>query len=689
MAKKISEVKRRKSKVQESSIEKKDQRWHCRNRLSLVFGSNEIEELNTYIYNDKDEVEFQVIDFHQAKSKAIEELLDNCIDEFLRGFVSEVHVDLSKDGKTITVEDNGVGFPLSKIESVYTEFRTGSKFKDAETDKKGFLFRTLGQNGVGASATCLTADLFKVTVRHYNTKKEQTWTFIDGALKRKKTKPKKFRGASGVKLEVKLSEEVYKDNIIDEDLLKKRIIDLAYNNPGLKIYFNGELHCYKKGLMEISSRLPQGESQIFGDKAYIYKDVNKKTKKPFKAQVDIALNLNFDKKSRDREKFISFVNSTPTYDGGFHHDRIKRLFINSVKQKLDRIARKEKIELNDNDILVGYTLMLSIIMPNARFESQTKRKLVRDKYLDKAIQDFVTEHIDKYLRKNKEYLDLVIERAKFRNRDSMLKEAAKLSKKQKKVKVEKLLDANERKDRSNCVLFICEGDSAISGFRSARDRDLHGGIPLKGKPMNVTQASIGDIIKNQEFADIMHSIGLTIGETPNPEKLRYSKIVFLADSDVDGGHINTLLINFFYSFWKELFEEGRIFIAKAPLYEVITTQGKAIYAESIEDLERVKADKRLKIKEIHRNKGLGEMSKDAYKYVIRDAVWSKISIENKSESDDILDVCFAKSAERRKELMMADGHNVKGYSAKKKTKRKTKKKVAKKVTKKKTKRSKK
>ena len=180
----IETIKRR-GKAKEALIEKKDQRWHCRNRISLVFGSNDVEELDSYLYL-KDKLEFVTVNFHQAKSKAIEEILDNCIDEFYRGHVSAIHTTLLPDGKTVVVEDNGIGFSLNKTKQVYTEFRTGSKFKDEELDGKGFLGRTLGQNGLGAAATCLTCDYFKVRVSHYNSKKEQTFEFINGALKSKK-----------------------------------------------------------------------------------------------------------------------------------------------------------------------------------------------------------------------------------------------------------------------------------------------------------------------------------------------------------------------------------------------------------------------------------------------------------------------------------------------------------------------
>ena len=166
--------------------------------------------------------------------------------------MTEVHCRLSEDRTRVTIEDNGIGFPIAKVPQVYSEFRTGSKFKDEETDEKGFLHRTLGQNGLGAAATCLTSDEFIATVNHYNSKKTQTYTFIDGALKIKKTRPKPFKGTSGVKIELVLSKEVYKDNKIDEDLLRKRIIDLAYNNPGLAFFFNGEKYHYQKGLYELA-----------------------------------------------------------------------------------------------------------------------------------------------------------------------------------------------------------------------------------------------------------------------------------------------------------------------------------------------------------------------------------------------------------------------------------------------------
>jgi DNA gyrase/topoisomerase IV subunit B len=645
----VGEVKRKGPKVKEALIESKDQRWHCRNRVTLVFGSNDIEELDTYIYT-KDSLEFKTVKFHQAKSKAIEEILDNSIDEFYRGHVTEIHVDLSDDGKVVSVQDNGIGFPLAKIKDVYTEFRTGSKFKDEEVDDKGFLYRTLGQNGLGASATCLTSDFFKATVRHYNSKKEQTYEFVDGALKIKKTAEKSFKGPSGVRVELTLAKEVYKNQVIDKELLRKRIIDLAYNNPGLTFYFNDEKYMYKKGLFELATRIDPNTAQLFGDEVFEYETTNIKGAK-VKAKYDLHLSLCFDKKSDDKEKMISFVNSTPTYDGGFHHDRIKRLFINSVKDKLERTAKKDKLTLVDNDVLAGFTFIIGIVMPNPRFESQTKRKLVRDTLLEKALETFMADGVAKFMRKNQELLDHILERARSRQRLMDLKDASKLAKKGKKQRVEKLLDANERKDRTKCALFICEGDSAIGGLRSARDKLYQGGIALKGKPMNVSQASIKEVLENQEFADIMSSIGLAIGQKADPNELRYSKIVFLADSDVDGGHINTLLTNFFFTFWPEMFEMGMIQIAKAPLFEVITDKG-TIYCESPDELEKLKVRKDIKIKEIMRNKGLGEMSQDAFKHVLNRKDFTKISVKDMGASKNMLETCFGKESQLRKDLLI-------------------------------------
>lgn len=640
---------KRKGKAKDAVIESKDQRWHCRNRITLVFGSNDIEELDTYIYEEHS-VKFKTVNFHQAKSKAVEEILDNCIDEFYRGHVTEIHTTLTEDGKTVTVSDNGIGFPLAKIPQVYSEFRTGSKFKDEETDKKGFLHRTLGQNGLGAAATCLTADEFKVSVRHYNSKKEQTYTFIDGALKVKKTKPKAFSGHSGVTVSVTLSKEVYKNPIIDEDLLRKRIIDLAYNNPGLAFYFNGDKYHYQKGLFELAHRIDELHAQHFGDYSYVYETINTKKKK-VKGMIDMSLSFSIHKASEEREKYISFVNSTPTYDGGFHHDKIRRAFINSIKDKLERAAKKEKVKVVDNDILMGLTFVLGITMPNPRFESQTKRKLVRDLFLEKGLDEFMSKNVDKFLRKNKDYLEVILERAKSRHKYQDLKDAAKTARKQKRQRVEKLLDANERKKRELCSLFICEGDSAIGGLRSARNKLHQGGIALRGKPMNVAQAGIKDILNNQEFSDIMASVGLALGQEAELAKMRYSKVVFLADSDVDGGHINTLLTNFFYQFWPELFEMGCIQIAKAPLFEVITDK-KTHYFESDKELEGFRDTTAEKIREIHRNKGLGEMSPEAWKFVLSKEKYTEITAADAGRAKEMLNICFGKDTNLRKELLM-------------------------------------
>jgi DNA gyrase subunit B len=645
----------RKGKANEAKIEKKDQRWHARNRISLVFGSNEEEDLPTYIYKGSS-VEFATVKFHQAKSKAIEEILDNCIDEHYRGHVTEVHTRLSEDKQTITVEDNGIGFALDQLDTVFTEFRTGSKFRDEDVDSKGFLTRTLGQNGLGAAATCLTSDLFEVTVRQYNSKKEQTVTYLDGALKIKRSKIQKFTGHSGVKVKFILAKEVYKNNIVDEDLLRKRIIDLAYNNPGLIFFFNQEKYLFKKGLLELAERIDSKSAQLFNEGSFTFETTSEKTGKKVKGKIDINLSLTVDPASEERERFISFVNSTPTFDGGFHQDKMKRTFVNAIKDKLERQAKKDKIHIVDNDVLTGITFVFGITMPNPRFESQTKRKLVRDLHLEEALESFMQKGMDKWIKKNQPFMELCLERAISRHKFQELKEASIQGKKAKKQRVEKLLDANERKDRSKCSIFICEGDSAIGGLRSSRNKLYQGGIALKGKPMNVSQATIKEILDNQEFSDIMASIGLTIGEPVNWEKLSFSKIIYLADSDVDGGHINTLLTNFFFHFWPELFEKNAIQVAKAPLFEVHTDQGIK-YIESDDQLNDLKENKKIKIKEIYRNKGLGEMSPEAWKYVMSREEYTVIKIDDVKEAKQTLEICFGKDTNLRKDLLIDQESN--------------------------------
>jgi DNA gyrase/topoisomerase IV subunit B len=206
------------------------------------------------------------------------------------------------------------------------------------------------------------------------------------------------------------------------------------------------------------------------------------------------------------------------------------------------------------------------------------------------------------------------------------------------------------------------------------------------------QASINDVLNNQEFMDIMSSIGLTIGQKAEIDSLRYSKIVFLADSDVDGGHINTLLVNFFFTFWPEMFEQGAIQFAKAPLFEVITDK-ETLFVESEDQLEKLKKSS-VKIKEIQRNKGLGEMSPEAFKHTLNREEFTKINVDNLQAAKHMLDVCFGKDTNLRKELLLdtdstgfGDGEEIPDHTTKKTTakvaKATTKGKAVQKATKKK------
>jgi DNA gyrase subunit B len=632
----------------EAIIEKKSQRWHSRNRVELTFGSNSIEGLKTHTYKDK-ELVFSEFQFHQAKNKAIEEIIDNSIDEYLRGNVKHIKVTLSEDRETITIEDDGIGFDVSKIVPVYSEYRVGSKFGDNESDENGYLSRTLGQNGVGSSATCLTSDLFEVTVRHKSKKKEKTVVFVDGANKIKEKRTKKFSGKSGVKITLKLSPEVYGDALLDESYIRKRIIDLSYINPGLKFTFNKEVFFTKKGLEELIPLLPSHKGNYLVKRyqhTYVTKDSKKK---PVKGLIDLDILTFFNKKSAEREEFISFVNSTPTFDGGYHHDKVRRFFINSIKDKLKKEAKRQKIDISDLDICMGMVFVINLVIPNARFESQTKRKMVKHSFLEKAIESAMGESMSLFFRRNKDFLEQVIERAKKRKQQDFLKEASKLAKKSRKKKVAKLLDANARKDRSKCQLFICEGDSAIAGLRSSRDQETQGGIPLKGKPLNVLSCDIKDVIKNQEYQDIISAIGLDLSKSSDREEMRFPEIVFLADSDVDGGHINTLLINFFFKFWPELFKNGQVKLAKAPLYELETNKG-LLFCSTDSELEKLKSKKSLKIKRINRNKGLGEMSREAWDYLMKETEYQTLLIDDESEIQKVLSICFSKDSGPRKEL---------------------------------------
>lgn len=540
----------------------------------------------------------------------IYEIVDNSVDEHLAGYCGEITVTLEKDG-TATICDNGRGIPVGinektgrpAVEVVFTVLHAGGKFGDGGYKISG------GLHGVGASVVNALSEWLEVTVKRdgivYNQRYERGKIMYD--LKQVGTCRK---NDTGTKVTFLPDKEIFEKTYFKADAIKSRLHETAYLNPELTIKF-------------INKRYDEEENITYhepeGLKAYV-KDINEGKETVcdvvyFKRSQDgMEIEAAFQYVDEFQENIMGFCNNIYTQEGGTHITGFKTKFttvINQYARELGILKDKDN-NFTGQDVRCGMTAVVAIKHPDPRFEGQTKTKL-DNQDAGRVTADVVGEELQLYFDKNLDNLKKVI---------SCAEKSAKIRKAEEKAKTNLLskpkfsIDSNgklancESRNPSECEVFIVEGDSAGGSAKTARNRRTQAILPIRGKILNVEKATMDKVLANAEIKTMINSFGCGFSEGYGNDfdisKLRYNKIIIMTDADVDGAHIATLLLTFFYRFMPELINEGHVYLATPPLYKVVPKKGEGQYLYDDKALEKYRKTHTESFT-LQRYKGLGEM----------------------------------------------------------------------------------
>lgn len=588
--------------------------------------------MNTVVTEDYDASQIQVLEGLEAVRKRpgmyigstsssglhhlVYEIVDNSIDEALAGYCTHIEVDI-EEGNIICVTDNGRGIPVdiqeqtgkSALEVVFTVLHAGGKFGGGGYKVSG------GLHGVGASVVNALSEWLEVEV-HKNGKIHHM-KFARGAI----VEPMTITGdtdITGTKVRFKPDPEMFTDTTTyDYDILHKRLQEEAFLNAGLRITLTDkraaseelpeekrtETMCYEGGIKEFVAFLNKNKTPVHEDVIYM-------SGKKGDAMAELA----FQYSDTYTDMIVSFANNVHTPEGGMHEDGFKL----ALTRVLNKYGKEKGILKGDDkvsgeDCREGITCVISVKLTEAQFEGQTKAKLGNSE-IKTLVNSLVGSALEQYLDDNPTVGKLILEKALTANR---AREAARKARETVRRKnglesgqmPDKLQDCNER-DPSLCELYIVEGDSAAGSAIQGRDSRFQAILAMWGKMLNVEKARLDKVYDNDKLNPLIVALGCGIGDEFNIEKLRYHKIVIMSDADVDGAHIRTLLLTFFFRYMKPLIENGYVYSAVPPLYKL--TKGKTQrVAYSDEERDRVSAELRgdkadAKV-DINRFKGLGEM----------------------------------------------------------------------------------
>jgi DNA gyrase/topoisomerase IV subunit B len=520
----------------------------ARLRTEVNFGSREIADETIVGYNGTKLIP-EPVAFVPALGTYFREVVDNAIDEVIGHGHGDTIKITATDDLVFSVEDNGRGIPGDLVPKLLARARAGRNFR-----QRG---NVAGTNGIGAAATNFTSEYFSVEARHNGESYVQHFEEDIKGNRLKEGRPTKgsiSKSYHGTKITFKPSRHVYPNMVLPQSFIKARVYEIAIANPKLKVFFNGDrikvdtkdlFRGYDPIIVECD-----GETEIRHTTAREL-GATEDTTTTHKFDSTFYLVPDFDENAKD-DITHSLVNSISAYNGGTHMAAFRSAFYSGILEAIKPEAKRRKLEVARQDIAPGLLIYNITKMAAPNFDSQSKTKLTNPdagRAVQKALDDKVFKKI---LTKNPEWAEKILQRCAERTQSKDLADAEKLSKKRLNKRVAKLDDATGS-DRSKCILFIAEGDSAIKGMSNERNPKIHGGLPLTGKIMNVSGESHSKVVNSEALSNMMASIGLAIGKKAVRSQLRYGKICIATDEDEDGKNITALLVNFFYTYWPELF----------------------------------------------------------------------------------------------------------------------------------------
>ena len=579
------------------------------------------------------------------------EIVDNAIDEALAGYCDEVQVFINKDN-SITVIDNGRGIPVGinhkagkpAVEVVFTVLHAGGKFGGGGYKVSG------GLHGVGASVVNALSDWLEVEIYQDGKK------YIQRYEKGKTMYPLKEIGTTdqrGTKVTFLPDETIFTETTeYSFNILKQRLREMAFLTKGIKIILTdlreeepySETYHYEGGIKEYVQYLNKNKEPLYED--IIYCEGQKG---------DVVVEVAFQHNSAFNEGCYSFVNNITTPEG----------FKNALTKTFNDYARSQKIlkdadpNLSGEDIREGLTAIISIKIPEPQFEGQTKQKLGNSEARG-AVDNVVSEQLTYFLEQNPTIARLICDKALLaqRARDAARK-ARDLTRR--KTALEgtslpgKLADCSD-KNPENCEIYIVEGDSAGGSAKSGRDRRFQAILALWGKMLNVEKARADKVYNNDKLSPVVKALGTGIAEDFDITKLRYGRVIIMADADVDGAHISTLMLTFFFRFMRPLIEQGHVYIAQPPLFKV--ARGKNVkYAFSDEErdiyIKELSGESGAKV-DVQRYKGLGEMDPEQLWETTMNPetrTMVRVTVEDAAKADEIMTILMGDKVEPRREFI--------------------------------------
>ena len=595
------------------------------------------------------------------------EIVDNCVDEALAGYCTEIKVAI-EPGNIISVEDNGRGIPveihpkthISTAETVYTVLHAGGKFGgDSGYKVSG------GLHGVGASVVNALSTWTEVTIKRDGGLYQMY--FEKGKTVKKLEKIGDAEG-TGTKVRFLADDTIFESLDYDYETLEKRFREMAFLTKGLKITIEDKREetpkkaefCFEGGLVSFVEFLNKNKEKLHKTPIYIEKN----------GEIPVEIAIQYT--SSYSENIYTFVNNINTIEGGTHLEGFKR----SLTKVFNDYARSHNIlkekdnNLQGEDIREGITAVVSVKVKEPQFEGQTKTKLGNSEVTG-VVQSMVNEALSTFLEENPNVAKAILEKciSASRAREAARK-ARELVRKKNSLETStlpgKLADCSS-KNADECEVYIVEGDSAGGSAKQGRDRKFQAILPLWGKMLNVEKARADKIYGNDKLNPVILAVGAGIGADFDITKIRYGKVIIMADADVDGAHIRTLLLTFFFRYMRPLIENGNVYLAQPPLYKLSKKGMKDVYCYTDEDLD--KAYKELEEKGITRDqlglqryKGLGEMNPEQLWETTMNPetrILVKVTMEDAIKADEIFTLLMGDEVEPRREFIQQNAKYVK------------------------------